>query len=186
MSRSSHNTRKLPGDFAFAPSQTQAAALRVDHAGEYGAGRIYAGQLAVLKHDACATELHHMAAQEQVHLDTFNRLLPQYRVRPTALLPLWHIGGWLLGAASGLLGARGAMACTVAVETVIAEHYERQLAERQVDAALKQTIRQFRDEEMEHHAIGLAHDAEQAPFYDVLSHAVRTICRTAIWLSARF
>jgi 3-demethoxyubiquinol 3-hydroxylase len=118
--------RTLPGDFA--PRSTNAAALRVDHAGEYGATRIYAGQLAVLKNHPAAVEITHMAAQEAVHLAAFNKILPEHGVRPTALLPLWHVGGWLMGAASAALGARAAMACTVAVEEVITGHYNEQLA----------------------------------------------------------
>lgn len=177
------NARPLPGDFTV--RNPAAAALRVDHAGEYGATRIYAGQLAVLKHHECADELRHMAAQEEVHLATFNHLLPAQGVRPTVLLPLWHLGGWLLGAGTAALGARAAMACTVAVESVITEHYNAQLADGSVDAALAPTIEKFRDEEMEHHATGLAHDAEQAPLYAPLTAVIRGICRGAIWLSAR-
>ena len=175
--------RALPGDFRL--SNPAAAALRVDHAGEYGATRIYAGQRAVLKHHACADTLKHMAEQEDVHLATFNQLLPAHHVRPTALLPVWHIGGWLLGAGTAALGARAAMACTVAVETVITEHYNEQLASDVLDAHVHPTIARFRDEEMEHHAIGLAHDAESTPLYAPLSATIRAICRGAIWLSAR-
>lgn len=175
--------RRLPGDFTL--RNPAASALRVDHAGEYGATRIYAGQLAVLRDKACAAELHHMAAQEEVHLAAFNRILPEYGVRPTLLLPLWHVGGWLMGAATAAMGERAAMACTVAVESVITEHYNTQLADGSVDVALHPDIGKFRDEEMEHHAIGLAHDAERAPLYAPLTAAIRGICRGAIWLSAR-
>ncbi|MES2984138.1 MAG: demethoxyubiquinone hydroxylase family protein [Pseudomonadota bacterium] len=175
--------RRLPGDVA--PRAASAAALRVNHAGEYGAQRIYAGQLAILKNHACADEIRHMAAQEDVHLATFNTLLPRHGVRPTALMPLWHIGGYALGAVTAMLGARAAMACTVAVESVITEHYNEQLASGTLDAALQPTVEQFRNEEMEHHAIGLAHEAQDAPFYGALTAAIRGICRSAIWLSAR-
>lgn len=175
--------RTLPGDFT--PHNALAAALRVDHAGEYGATRIYAGQLAVLKHHPCADELTHMAQQEQVHLDMFNTLLPQHRVRPTALLPLWHVGGWLMGAVTAAISPRAAMACTVAVEEVITEHYNDQLAGDVLDPSLRATITQFRDEEMEHHAIGLEHEAEAAPLYEPITGIIRRICRGAIWLSAR-
>lgn len=177
------DARRLPGDFV--PRSTSAAALRVDHAGEYGAQRIYAGQLAVLKNDPCAEQLRHMAAQETVHLEAFNTLLPQYKVRPTALLPFWHVAGWMLGAGTALLGPRAAMACTVAVESVITEHYNEQLKDGVVDPALHPTIRTFRDEEMEHHDIGLANEAEQAPLYGPMTRIIRAGCRGAIWLSAR-
>ena len=165
---------------------TAAAALRVNHAGEYGAQRIYAGQLAVLKNHPCADELKQMAAQEEAHLAAFNQLLPEHGVRPTALLPLWHVGGWLLGAVTATMGARTAMACTVAVETVITDHYNTQLDSNLLGESLRPTIAAFRDEEMEHHAIGLAHEAEGAAFYAPLTATIRTICRGAIWLSARF
>ena len=173
----------LPGDFTL--RSKNAAALRVDHAGEYGATRIYAGQLAVLKNDPSAQEIQHMAAQEAHHLAAFNRILPEEGVRPTALLPLWHVGGWLMGAISAALGPRAAMACTVAVEEVITEHYNEQLSNGSVSPNLHSTIAKFRDEEMEHHAIGLANEAEASPVYTPLSATIRSICRAAIWVSAR-
>lgn len=179
---SANAPRHLPGDW---PAPAKAAALRVDHAGEYGATRIYAGQLAVLKDHALASELRHMAAQEAEHLAAFNRLLPAHRVRPSALMPLWHVAGWALGAGTALMGPRAAMACTVAVESVITEHYDAQLASGAVGDDLAPTIRRFRDEEMEHHDAGLAHGAEQAPGYALLSGAIRGGCKAAIWLAAR-
>lgn len=182
MQTATPNRRALPGD---APNPSRAAALRVNHAGEYGAQRIYAGQLAVLGNHAVAPELRHMAAQEQVHLAAFNQLLPQHRVRPTALLPLWHVAGYALGAATALMGARAAMACTVAVESIITEHYDAQLASHTFDDTLATTVSRFRDEEQEHHAIGLAHGAEAAPAYPALTGVIRAGCRAAIWLSAR-
>ena len=101
--------------------------IRVDHAGEYGAARIYAGQLAVLGRSAKADLLRHMQEQEQVHLDTFNAVLADRRVRPTALLPFWHLAGFALGAATAGLGEHAAMACTVAVEETIDAHYTAQI-----------------------------------------------------------
>ena len=115
---------RLPGDPT--PRQYVERAIRVDHAGEYGAKRIYQGQLAVLGRSKYGPMIEHMKAQEQVHLDTFSRLIAQRRVRPTALLPIWHVAGFALGAATALLGHRGAMACTVAVEEAIDEHYRAQ------------------------------------------------------------
>lgn len=173
--------RVLPGDFR----PDAHAALRVNHAGEYGAQRIYAGQLAVLKNDSSTPEIRHMAAQEEAHLAEFNRLLPAHGVRPTALLPLWHVLGFALGAGTARLGPKAAMACTVAVETVIAEHYQHQL-DRGVlpDEEVRTTVQKFRADELEHHAIGLAHDAESAPFYGPLSVAIQAMCRVAIRLSS--
>lgn len=179
-----NHTRALPGDLP--PDAIRARMLRVNHAGEYGAKRIYAGQLAVLNHHPIADELRHMAAQEEVHLAEFNKQLPTRRVRPTALQPLWHVAGWALGAGTALMGARAAMACTVAVESVITEHYNAQLAQPEIlGDDLQKTIQKFRDEEMEHHDLGLAHDAESAPGYTLLTATIRAGCRAAIWIAGR-
>lgn len=163
-----------------------AAFLRVNQAGELGAVRIYQGQRAVLGRGRHGKLLAHMAEQEQHHLDTFSRLIAERGVRPTALSPLWHVAGFVLGAGTALMGERAAMACTVAVEETIDVHYAGQAARLGEDEAdLKATIEQFRAEELEHRDIGLANGAEQAPAYPVLSAAVRTGCRLAIWLSER-
>ena len=92
-----------------------ASMIRVDQAGEYGAARIYGGQLAVLgdRHPA-AREIRHMAAQEQRHLDRFNAVMAEHAVRSTLLQPFWHVAGFALGAATALIGPKAAMACTVA------------------------------------------------------------------------
>lgn len=160
--------------------------IRVDHAGEYGAQRIYAGQLAVLKRHASAPAIQHMADQETAHLERFNQLMRERGARPTALMPLWHMLGFAMGAGTALLGEKAAMACTVAVERVIAEHYaEQDSALPGEEKELKETIRQFRAEELEHHDIGLEHGAEQTPFYDALSAGMAGATRMAIWLSKR-
>lgn len=169
-------------------TETLSRIVRVDQAGEYGAARIYAGQLAVLKKSASAAAIEEMAEQEQKHLSYFNDQIKQRGVRPTALQPLWHIGGWAMGAATALLGEKAAMACTVAVESVISDHYARQsetLEAMPEEAELKQTIEQFRAEEMEHHDTALEHKAEDAPFYAALSTVVRAQTKLAIWLSER-
>lgn len=101
--------------------------LRVDHAGELGADRIYAGQMAVLGRTAVGPTIQHMWDQEREHRREFEHLIGTYRVRPTIMTPLWHVAGFALGAGSALLGEKAAMACTVAVETVIVEHYNDQL-----------------------------------------------------------
>lgn len=174
----------LPGDVS--PSEQVLRMIRVDHAGEYGAKRIYQGQLAVLGRGAKGDVLRHMKAQEQHHLDVFSGLIADRRVRPTALLPLWHVAGFLLGAATAALGEKAAMACTVAVEEAIDEHYSRQAAELTEDeAGLRDTIETFRAEELEHRDIGLEHGAEQAPGYRVLRQAIKAGCRVAIAVSER-
>lgn len=160
--------------------------LRVNHAGEYGAARIYAGQMAVLKDNSASETIRHMAEQEAHHLAEFNRLIPAYAARPSALIPLWHVAGWALGAGTALLGKQAAMACTVAVETVIAEHYQEQLDTLgEQEPELAATIAQFRAEELEHHDIGLEQGAELAPAYGLLTTAIKTGCRAAIAIAKR-
>ena len=173
---------RLPGDPT--PRAAIERMIRVDHAGEYGAKQIYAGQLAVLGRSRHAETLRHMQDQEQHHLDTFSRLIAERRVRPTALLPLWRVAGFALGAATAAMGSRAAMACTVAVEETIDAHYARQTAALGEDEpVLRATIEEFRAEELEHRDIGLANDAERAPFHRLLSAAIRTGCKAAIRLS---
>ncbi|MCC7427953.1 MAG: demethoxyubiquinone hydroxylase family protein [Alphaproteobacteria bacterium] len=174
-----------PGDPT--PREMLGRFIRVNHAGEYGAARIYAGQLAVLGHTDKRELLEHMAEQERVHLETFATMIADRGVRPTVLQPLWHVAGFALGAATALLGSRAAMACTVAVETVIDEHYRRQAEQLGEDEApLRATIERFRAEEVEHRDIGLEHEAELAPGYRLLSEAIKAGSRAAIWLSERF
>ncbi len=175
---------RLPGD----PTREEMIArmIRVDHAGEYGARRIYDGQLAVLGKSGAAPAIREMAEAEQAHLDTFDALLVERRVRPTVLSPVWHVAGFALGAASALLGERAAMACTVAVEEVIEEHYADQVGRLGEDeAALRQTLEEFGADEAHHRQTGLAHGAEQAQGYEPLSVAVKRGTRLAIWLSER-
>ena len=175
---------ELPGDST--QTATIARMIRVDHAGEYGAKRIYAGQLAVLGRGEHGDTLRHMQAQEQVHLDTFTDLIARRRVRPTALLPIWHLAGFALGAATAAMGSRAAMACTVAVEEAIDEHYQAQVAELgDAEPDLVATIETFRAEELEHRDIGLANDAELTPGYQVLRAAIKFSCKVAIGLSER-
>ncbi len=161
-----------------------AAMIRVDHAGEYGATRIYAGQLAVLGRGENAPLLRHMLAQEQAHLATFSAMVAERGVRPTVLLPFWHVAGYVLGAATAALGTKAAMACTVAVEEAIDAHYRAQReALPESEAALAATIETFRAEELEHRDTGLAHGAKQAPLYSLLSRAIKSACRVAIAVS---
>jgi ubiquinone biosynthesis monooxygenase Coq7 len=161
--------------------------IRVDQAGEYGAARIYAGQLAVLgnRHPA-ARAIGHMAAQEARHLERFNAHMAERSVRPTALQPIWHMAGFALGAVTALIGPQAAMACTVAIETEIDAHYAEQLeALGESDPELTESIRDFQAEEIEHKETALAAGAEQAPAYPLLSAAIRLGCRAAIAVSKR-
>ena len=160
--------------------------IRVDQAGEFGAVRIYAGQLAVLRRGQAASVIRHMAEQERAHLETFNRLVVERRVRPTLLSPVWQVAGFALGAATAVLGAKAAMACTVAVEEVIEEHYARQ-AEKLGDdeGKLRTAIQACRDDEMKHRETALEHGATEAIGYKLLSAGIKAGSRLAIWLSTR-
>lgn len=165
----------------------KAEMLRVDQAGEFGATRIYAGQLAVMGDRApAARAIARMAAQEERHRLLFDALLAERRVRPTLLQPLWDTAGFALGAATALIGPEAAMACTVAVETEIDRHYGEQLDELgDSDPELAAAITEFRAEEAEHRDTALGMGAEQAPAYALLSGAIRLGCRAAIALSKR-
>ena len=163
--------------------------IRVDQAGEYGATRIYAGQLAVLgERGPHATEIRGMAAQEDDHLRRFDALAAARGVRPTALQPFWSVAGYALGAATALIGPEAAMACTAAVEEEIDRHYSRQLDELEADGddpELAGMIEAFREDERAHRDAALAAGAERAPAYALLSGAIRLGCRLAIRLSER-
>ncbi len=165
----------------------RARMLRVDQAGEYGATRIYAGQLAVMGDRAPHSgEIAHMAEQEAVHRAKFDALLARRQVRPTALQPVWNIAGYALGAATAMIGPKAAMACTAAIETEIDRHYTQQLDELgNDDPELADMIREFRDDERAHKEAALAAGAEQAPAYTLLTGAIRLGCRMAIRLSER-
>ncbi len=175
---------RMPGDIS--EREQIERLIRVDHAGEYGAARIYSGQLALLGRGEMGHVLRHMKAQEQVHLDTFAGLIASRRVRPTALLPLWHVAGYALGMATAALGTRAAMACTVAVEEAIDEHYQAQAAALpDSEAPLRDTIERFRAEELEHRDIGLENEAELAPAYKLMSAVIKAGCKVAIAVSER-
>lgn len=177
---------KSPGSHADIESM-----IRVDHAGEYGAVRIYQGQLAVLKRRKDSTRavetITHMAEQEQRHLKAFDRLVNERKVRPTALEPLWRVAGFALGAATAALGEKAAYACTAAVEEVIDEHYAGQITalEQGQDAALKAAVEDFRADEAQHRDTAIAEGAEQAPGYKLLSETIKAGCRIAIKLSEK-
>ena len=165
----------------------RASMLRVDQAGEYGATRIYAGQLAVLRANCPEAKLiSRMAAQEQRHLQRFDRLIAERRVRPTALQPLWNVAGFALGAATALMSEQAALACTDAVETEIDRHYGRQLDELgEDDPELAADIAEFRAEEIEHRDIAREAGATNAAGYPLLTAAIRAGCKVAIALSKR-
>jgi ubiquinone biosynthesis monooxygenase Coq7 len=178
-----------PGDLE--PRQMVERVIRVDQAGEFGAVRIYEGQLAALRwkgrtNGEAGRKIAAMARTEREHRATFDRLLTGRRVRPTALSPIWNLAGFALGAATALMGDKAAMACTVAIEETIDEHYASQAAALGDDEAeLRATVEKFRGEEIAHRDEALASGAEQAPGYELLTQAIKTGSRLAIWLSTR-
>ena len=165
--------------------------LRVDHAGEYGAVAIYRGQLAVFERqhgkERIVGQLKHMAAQEEEHLDAFDKMLAAGHVRPTALSPVWNAAGFALGAATALLGEKAAHACTEAVEAVIEEHYGDQVSELTAagEDELAAKMAKFQEEEVAHKDLAAAEGAHEAPGYPLLSAVIRTGCRIAIRISEK-
>lgn len=163
------------------------AMIRVDQAGEFGATRIYAGQLSVMgSRHPVARQIAAMAVQEDRHRRLFDALIVERRIRPTLLAPLWNVAGYGLGMATAMMGPEAAMACTAAVETEIDRHYGEQLDELGTsDPELSAAIADFRAEEVEHKATAIAAGAEQAFAYPLMSAAIRFGCRAAIALSKR-
>lgn len=182
--------RSLPGDRTTrVQKESIESMVRVNHAGEYGAKRIYAGQLAVLGHDPKYKKLlEHMAEQEEAHLAFFENEIVKRRMRPTLLHPLWHAAGYALGVITARIGPEAAMACTVAVEDVISKHYGEQLealAGNKSEKKLRDAIAKFKAEEEEHHDTGLEQGAEQAPAYALLSALIKAGSRTAIRIAKK-
>jgi len=179
-----HPSRRLPGDLPLEDLVDRI--IRVDHAGEFGASRIYDGQLAVLAGREGDPSIRRMAEQERRHLAAFEQLVLERRARPTLLHPLWHVAGYALGVGTALLGREAAMACTVAVEEAIEEHYTRQIERLGEDEpALRVLLAECRREEVEHRDTGLAEGARDAPAYELLTGAIKAGSRLAIWLSER-
>ena len=164
--------------------------LRVDHAGETAAVKIYEGQLAVMGNSPLtrrtAAKIRHMAAQEEEHLALFDEMLPARDVRPTVMNPLWNVAGFALGAVTALIGEKAAMACTEAVEEVIDEHYAGQIAELGDDEPeLSETLERLRAEEAEHRQTAIDEGAQEAPGHSLLTGVIKAGCRAAIKISER-
>ncbi|KAJ2147411.1 ubiquinone biosynthesis monooxygenase Coq7 [Coemansia sp. RSA 564] len=165
--------------------------VRVNQAGETAAVTIYKGQLAVLGRDPALRDLLvHMRDQEVEHLSIMDKLVVDYKVRPTLLLPVAAVGGYVLGMTSAMLGVTSAMTCTEAVETRIGAHYNDQLRELHMLKyepldALKQIIAKCRDEELEHLDTAVDHGARRAPLYKLQFEAIKAGCSVAIWLCDR-
>ena len=178
--------RRLQGDARPSSHVDTAAMVRVNQAGEYGAARIYAGQLAVMGgRGRVAGEIAHMAAQEERHLKAFNALMIERGVRPTVFAPVWHVAGYALGAVTALLGPRAAMAATVAVETVIDAHYGEQADALAggADPELAGLVNDFRADEVAHRDTAAAHSGEDS--FPVMQAAIRAGCHVAIAVAKR-
>ena len=174
----------MPGD----PTREEMidSMIRVDHAGEHGAVRIYEGQLAILAGTDAEEPIREMAEQEQHHLKTCDKIIAERHVRPTILSPLWNVAGFILGAGSALLGPKAAMACTQAVEEVIDEHYADQAKKLgEEEAELRETIEEFRADELAHRNKAIEQGAQDAPGYELLTGTIKASSRIAIWLSTR-
>ncbi|MDX3901489.1 MAG: demethoxyubiquinone hydroxylase family protein [Sphingobium sp.] len=183
----SRTVKDFPRPGRAASAADRAAMLRVNQAGEYGATRIYAGQLAVMgDRHPLGRVIAGMAAQEERHRVHFDAMIARRGGRPTALQPIWNVAGFALGAVTAAIGPKAAMACTAAIETEIDRHYAEQLAALgDQDPELSAAVADFQAEELEHRDAAIAHGAEQAPAYPLLSGAVRLGCRVAIALSKR-
>lgn len=176
--------KHLPGDSPYSKYIEQV--IRVNHAGEYGAKRIYEGQLAVIKDPDSYKTIAHMAKQEEAHLSYFEEQLKKRRIRPTALMPFWHVAGFILGAGTALLGKKTAMTCTEAVEEVIDKHYQKQLSNlSDDDEDLKTKIEHFRQEELEHHHTAIENKSQESLGYSFISQGIKAGCKIAIWLAKR-
>lgn len=162
---------------------------RVDQAGEYGAVRIYSGQIAASsKVDNDHNTLQEMLEHEEEHLQYFNQQITDNQYRPTILRPLWHVGGYLMGYITRKVNSQTAMLCTQAVEEVIEQHYAEQIEELEVlgEPILQKKIKKFREDELEHRDIAIQHDSRSAPAHFFVYHSIQSICRIAIGLSKRF
>lgn len=173
--------------------------IRVDQAGELGADYIYAGQHAVFKYKVpkLAPLIQHMWDQEVHHHQVFDKLQTERRVRPSVFTPAWKVAAYGLGLGTALISKEAAMACTEAVETVIGGHYNSQLrwlhenfpeeldGETSEMGAMKQTIKQFRDDELEHLDTAIENDSQKAVPYILLTETIKAGCRAAIWTAER-
>lgn len=174
----------LPGDKS--KEKFLSSLIRVNHAGEFGAKRIYQGQLDSIKGKAILEIIEHMKKQEEAHLEYFSEQLKARKIRPTLLMPIWSLYGYLLGKVTAQLSTEAAMTCTEAVEEVINEHYLEQiqiLKKYQDEADLLNKIEQFRQEELEHRDIALKHDSKQAKGHKLLSLLIKSTCKVAIKMS---
>ncbi|WP_341761139.1 demethoxyubiquinone hydroxylase family protein [Candidatus Tisiphia endosymbiont of Thecophora atra] len=162
--------------------------IRVNHAGEYGAKRIYQGQLNYCKNHEASSIIKHMMQQEEVHLSYFTNLLLQRNVRPTIFIPFWHIIGYILGSGSILIGTKTAMLLTQSVEEVIEQHYQKQIDYLELynlEKELVDSIKQFQAEEIEHKDIALVQGSSKIVFASLINTVIKLMCNMAINVSKK-
>ena len=164
--------------------------IRVDHAGERGAIKIYEGQLLALntfiKDDKLKDIIEKMKSHEKEHLDFFNEEIKKRNIEPTKLLPLWDLLGIGLGFGSAIMGKKATMLCTASVEEVIDGHYKNQLNELQSDEKnLKEKIKKFRDDEIHHKNIAYDNGASKKGLYSIFDKIIKTGSKIAINISEK-
>ena len=164
--------------------------IRVDHAGERGAIKIYEGQLLALntfvKDENLKKTIEKMKNHEKEHLDFFNEEIRRRNIKPTKLLPLWDLLGVGLGFSSAIMGKKATMLCTASVEEVIDKHYQNQLDQLHSDEkVLKEKIKKFRDDELHHRDIAYEQGASKKGFYSILDKIIKTGSKVAISISEK-
>ena len=164
--------------------------IRVDHAGERGAIKIYEGQLLALntfvKDDDLKNKIEEMKIHEKEHCDFFENEIKKRNIKPTKFLPLWDILGVGLGFGSAILGKKATMLCTASVEEVIDEHYSNQIKELESDEQkLKEKIIKFREDELHHKDIAYAEGATKKGMYSILDKLIKTGSKIAITISEK-
>ena len=161
--------------------------IRVDHAGEFGAQKIYAGQIKFSRDKSLIKELKSIAEQEQKHLDFFEGKMLSKRIRPTLMTPLWEIGGYTLGAITAVLGKEYVMACTDAVEGIIVKHYKNQMTKKEVkdDKQLLRKIKLFMEEEAEHQKSGEDNTKSNSFRIRIFKKLVQQLTLSAIKISEK-
>tara|TARA_X000000368_G_scaffold344629_1_gene283485 strand:- start:512 stop:1045 length:534 start_codon:yes stop_codon:yes gene_type:complete len=164
--------------------------IRVDHAGERGAIKIYEGQLLALntlvKNEELKKTVEEMKQHEKEHFDYFENEIKRRNIKPTKLLPLWDLLGVGLGFGSTLLGKKAAMLCTASVEEVIDKHYQNQIDQLLLDENdLKEKIKKFRDDELHHKNIAYENGASKKGLYSILDKIIKTGSKIAINISEK-
>ena len=164
--------------------------IRVDHAGERGAIKIYEGQLLALKtlykDEKLKKTIEEMKSHEKEHLDFFEKEIKKRNIKPTKLLPLWDLLGVGLGFSSTLLGKKAAMLCTASVEEVIDEHYQNQIKQLgNNERRLKEKIIKFREDELNHKDIAYKKGATKEGFYSIIDIIIKTGSKIAINISEK-